>query len=52
MEGVSTMTLSFSQTINGKPNGFVEKILVGLYKNQIIPISKLCELCREPGHPN
>ncbi len=45
------MTLGFSQVINKKPNGFVEKILVGLYKNQIIPISKLCELCREPNHP-
>lgn len=30
MEGVCIMTLSFSQTINGKPNYFPEKIWIGL----------------------
>lgn len=31
------MTLSFSQTINGKPNYFIEKIWFGLFKSNIVP---------------
>lgn len=45
------MTLSFSQKINGKPNGFVEKISVGLYAKGIISLEKLVELSREPKNP-
>ncbi len=41
------MTLGFTQTINGKPNGFVEKILAGLYLDGQCSIDFLVEKARE-----
>ena len=41
------MTLAFSTQINGKPNYFPEKIIIGLYIEGTISISKAVELLRE-----
>jgi hypothetical protein len=40
------MTLGFSEKINGQPNHFIEKILAGLYKKQIITRECVIEYAR------
>lgn len=42
------MILPFSTSLNGKPTRFVEKIVFGLYKKQIISLDKASELLDTP----
>lgn len=42
------MTLSFSTTMNGKPNQFVEKILYGYWKHGLIGYDKASEIFDTP----
>lgn len=42
------MILPFSTKLNGKPTRFVEKIIFGLYKSDLITIGKASELLNTP----
>lgn len=45
------MNLGFKREMKGRKTGFPEKIIAGLFLNQIVPLSKISEMAREKNNP-